>query len=531
MHMGHYRARRQVLLNCAYTCKAWAEIALDDIWDSLMDFEILLRVLPSYREDIEGKWSFSREPTEAEWGRFRRYCQRVTGFEIERRSCKHVSESVFDALLALDRRRRLFPRVNWLVFNPETFSARHASMFLTSAITGFIIVETDNEKWEADVVEDVKYFLRTLFTTPSPNMTEILVGGPVIDTSMLENLCKYERLDSLEIHLPAEYFQDGARAIDVLRKAWGLPRMQRFAVILDPGTRSIAPSAILQEYAEECLEDDEEARNSLEDLTLHGQIPAICDLLRLLPADNLELSAMKSESQAVWDDLVRQVLQQPSKLFCILWIGFICIRPDWQSPLAADIFLQMPTFPNLFKLRISAPFIWTDSIIDHLARSCPGLVYVSLFRSQEYFEDDPQLTSASLRSFALHCPSLEVLHINVDPTRITPEHISLPAGTQGNVHFEKLLLEDFIWDDPFEPHPDGANWWTGPLSVVIDCLFPQLKAFGFYAPPPGIDPAHLEASREEARICVVDKVRKLQRARGLAPPDLIADDYPPDYLW
>ncbi|EIN13217.1 hypothetical protein PUNSTDRAFT_128907 [Punctularia strigosozonata HHB-11173 SS5] len=525
-----YAKRDNGLLSCAYTCKAWAQIALDDIWQTLTDFEILLKILPSYEETRQGQWSFSREPTGAEWGRFESYCRRVTGIEIEHRTFKHIAESVFDSLLARDRARRLFPRMDWLLFNPETFCARHATIFLTSAMKSFIISDSKVGAWEVEVVEDVKYFLRTLLATSTPNMTDIHVGGPVFDLPLLEKLCELDKLNSLNLNLMAEFFRDDERAVGLIRRLWELPDLQRMEVKLDPSMRTIAAPDTLHQIFEEIPDDDADDPTVIEELQLEAQIPAVCDLVRLLPALNLDISTMKPEPQEVWDELLDLVFRLPAEHACELRIHFNrpSDPPDWQRPISALFFLQMPRFTALTSLRISVAFKWTDTVVDHIARSCPALQNVSLMRSQEYAEDETQLTCASLKSFAVHCPQLWVLHININPTRITPDHTLLPAGHHGNTSLRMLMLEEYMWIEGDLDLTEGR--WCHRLSEVIDHLFPRLNGFAFWPPPrPGTDAEN--GPKEVIRARVLGNIRNKQRRRGLQPPDLIRDEYPLGLWW
>ncbi|EIN11619.1 hypothetical protein PUNSTDRAFT_131778 [Punctularia strigosozonata HHB-11173 SS5] len=512
------------LVSCLLTCKTWSEIALDAIWATITDLDVVLRTIPCYEPIADGSWTFSRNPTEVEWTHFQDYSRRVRTLNLEHRPPGGFRGDVFQVLHAraafISPNQFLFPRIQHLQFdiNPGQLPARWAKIFLSPQLKS-LIIDRENHDNHPNAAVDLEHFFRALHAVRARGLSEI--HAPILSTPILGLIIGFssaESLQSLEISMCQDVFAHGdqeTHAVHLVRYAWMIPALQHLVVDLH---RAIKPSRVGPVPPEVLAA--ERRRCTVRRLDLRGHITTLSYLSCFLPdTEELLLDFQgRADSPAVWSYLLQHVLQRRTGRLSLL--AFL-ISSKRQEPITADPFMQMNQFHTVRKLVINAPIVWTDTVIDCLARSCPALTHVNLLwlTYDVQRDDDPRLSGASLKSFALRCGSLSALAIGVDPRLVSMNDLDLPAGFRGNAGLSKLRLDTWFFDDEDE---DPVQF-----AAVLDRLFPRLGAFTFMIPDSVAYPEEYEESTEVTQK-VIEGVRALQQARGVPPQDIIGDDIEPE---
>ncbi|EIN13149.1 hypothetical protein PUNSTDRAFT_128833 [Punctularia strigosozonata HHB-11173 SS5] len=424
--------RYQDLLNIALTCKALSGVALDALWAKVVDLDNILRLLP----DLEGAGDSSLTITEAFLRNSRRVKELDLGHTAYRRKTRAVSaHASLDDLHAFCKQNRvdLFPRLHSVTIRHREWRLAHAAVFITSHLTFLSINDVYDipDRPVESVLPTTQDLVHSLIKASPSHLTTLRIRRLPLDVPLLARLPELPSLQEVSILLTASAGKD-RNFLHTLNRVWQMPSLTGLHILYGGPTELYQPEGPL-------LVD---ANLLVSDQTLIGPVRATTTMIRHGPnARTLDIVATELASSEDWDAALTAVFEHSTQTMQTLSVQKDIRWPDLSTmtPLPAAIMLTMPRYDNIQTLVLNIPLDWTDSIVDHVARSCPAITVVDIGNEIK----NPRLTSASLVSLAVECLKLEsftaVLSSNNESLMRGWE--ALPRDFAGNPILVKLAVQ------------------------------------------------------------------------------------------
>ncbi|EIN13094.1 hypothetical protein PUNSTDRAFT_139760 [Punctularia strigosozonata HHB-11173 SS5] len=452
------------LLNLAFTCKAWSEIALDALWSTIHDLHHVLRLIPGYRYAEGGGaygWGFTRPISQLDLDRFRYYAGRIRTLDMDYPGAKIDVSSVLRTLNILKPpHHHLFPELRSLRFELHPMQADLAAICIGPRLQTVEIhfrESDEGEVWMTYRPDVLRRFLLQLVKFPTPVMINALnLQLPTLDYSHLTLVAGLRSLSRLS--LCTHSMLNDPKFLDSLRQVCSMPSVVDLIVhIYWWGPERDHDHSV-------CFRPAASVFGSRH--TYAGGLPSLGQLAAVVPeAPEMSWNATWDELPEEWEPMFEALFQRPAHLLRSLGLHSRSAQSEQPPPTAM---LRMPLYDQLRELNISVPFDWTDEAVVHVACSCPALASMSLLFDDH--PDDSQLYRVSttprvLASLAITCDRLERLRIHVNPRLQLPEAPATPtSGFEGNTRLLELyvrFLPAFDYPAFFEEH--------------VKKLYPKLK--------------------------------------------------------
>ncbi|KAJ7647932.1 hypothetical protein FB45DRAFT_1102323 [Roridomyces roridus] len=470
-------ARDKTLAALAVTCRDFLNPALDTLWSEQTTLRHVLKCLPSHLwEQSVGSepWDEGQfylrllGPVNPEyWSRPLFYASRIQKLTLD---CSDTMHDAFPDASVLEAIRAGLPRT-------------------------YLCPNLHNLLWRSD--EDAQLPFLNLFLSPNLDSAAIMVFGVSPPVPLDLSILSLKKLD----------FQFPGNSSLVCRSASSLVlRLNRVEVLSVTNLDRTALQHLSQLETLRSLElfnvDAQHIGRLSSVVPRRAPFPALRTLklgdvsysgvnkiLRMLPP-SCELDSFTAGIQfhdpAMFNEVYTLLVESLSHATLrMLDIGFFSRTQEFPPSFERNTDLTtLFAFQNLQFLRVYSPVLLgiDDALAWDMARAWPNLTSLLLHSPlDDNLQDTPVLTLSGLRAFAVHCPCLTNLRIDVDASHVPADTItssesslsvldvaSSPIGDPDAVgsfvrqlfpHLEKIECQDWRWEHLGDMAPDRYLGW------------------------------------------------------------------------
>ncbi|KAK7038099.1 hypothetical protein R3P38DRAFT_536732 [Favolaschia claudopus] len=457
------------LYNLALTCKAFSEIALDELWSDVDDFMALVYLLPAElwhgTNSDASECCMTRETVPSDWTRFLVHARRVkaltyqTLWEYRIKAIKPPwNTEVFKSNTVLQHLHQqcplpnLLPRLRALIW--RIVDTEILPLFICPSLQSLSFGSTVHRPATLEVMEASAHLLTSLdLQDYDPDMHDV---SPELVNRACTLIKRMERLRSFQTTF--------AIRSDAMAHLARLPKLGQLVVLL-AGDHT-----------------DHTAIN----LPSRPLFPSLSSLVvrssNFMPFTSF-LSAISSKSLGTmrWvtdngnpDGLLKvsDVLSKHPSLGALRSLA-IRMHGDFgvDAPATLEAFRPLLKLKNLTHLEMSIPSLYvTNEDLKEIASNLPNLFLLKLGEGSDF---PPRVTLSGLAALFHHC-KLQFLDITVDATEALPaEEFHVPSNYPDHAWTNSDRLQFLnLFNSPISPSK------VEDIALFLNEFFPNLVALG-----------------------------------------------------